>query len=57
MNFEMSVVINETQLAEFVHEVTHARPSRANHLIERFLTDLREDWLRSALLSEIGQQQ
>jgi hypothetical protein len=53
----MSVVVNETQLAKFVHEVTHARPSRANHLSERFLTDLRENWLRSAFLSKIGQQQ
>ena len=57
MDFEMSVVVNETQFTELVHEVAHARPGRADHLSECFLTDLRENWLRSAFLSKIGQQQ
>ena len=57
MDFEMSVVINETQFAELVHEVAHARPGRADHLSECFLTDLCENWLRSAFFSKIGHQQ
>ena len=44
MDFEMPVVINEAQFAELVHEVTHARPSRADHLSEHFLTYLGENW-------------
>ena len=57
MDFEMPVVINKTQFAELVHEVADTRAGRADHLGERFLTDLCEDWLRSAFLSEIGHQQ
>jgi hypothetical protein len=37
--------------------VAHARPGCADHLSERLLTDLRANWLRSAFLSKIGQQQ
>ena len=53
----MSIVINEPQLTELVHEMADARPGRADHLGERFLTDLRKNWFRSAFLSEIGHQQ
>jgi hypothetical protein len=53
----MSVVVNETQLAEFVHEVTHARPSRADHLSERLLTYVGENLLLLTFISKIGQQQ
>ena len=53
----MSVVFDETQLAELVHEVAHVRPGCADHLSECLLTDLRENGLRSALLSKIGHQQ
>ena len=54
MDFEMPVVINETQFAELVHEVADTRAGRADHLGECFLTDLCENWLGSALLSKIG---
>ena len=57
MDFQMSVVIDETQLTELVHEVAHARPGCADHLGECLLTDLRKNGLRSAFLSKIGQQQ
>src|SRR6478672_10920226 len=57
MDFEMSVVINETQFAELVHEVADTRAGRADHLGECFLTDLCENWLGSALLSKIRQQE
>ena len=41
----MSIVINEPQFTKLVHKVAHARPGRADHLGERFLTDLCENWL------------
>ena len=53
----MSIVVNEPQPTKLVHEVAHARPGRADHLGECFLTDLRENGLRSAFLSKIRQQQ
>src|ERR1043166_3737358 len=40
MHFQATVVIDETQLTELVHEVAHARPGRADHLSECLLTDL-----------------
>ena len=40
MNLKSAVVVNETQLPEFVHKGIDPRPGRANHLCQRFLTDL-----------------
>src|ERR1700752_4626856 len=57
MHFKVSVVVNEPHLAELIHKVAHARTGWADHLRERLLTDLCENWLRSAFLSKIGQQQ
>jgi hypothetical protein len=52
-----AVVVDETQLAEFVDEEAHARPRGPDHLGERFLADLRDDRLGFAFLAEIRQQQ
>jgi hypothetical protein len=54
VDFEMSIVIDEPQFTELVHEVAHARPGRADHLRECFLTDLRENWFGSAFLSKFA---
>src|SRR5216683_2379753 len=53
MDFQFSVVFDETQFAEFVHEKAHARSGRADHLRQRFLTERSHDRLRPAFLAEI----
>src|SRR6476620_3588993 len=53
MDFQGSIVFDKTQLAEFVHEKAHARPGRADHLRQHFLTELSHDRLRPAFLAEI----
>src|SRR3954469_1691287 len=53
VNFELSVVFDETQLAELVHEKAHAGSGRADHLCQHFLTVLSDDRLRTAFLAEI----
>src|SRR4051794_28539946 len=53
VNFELSVVFDETQLAELVYEKTDAGSGRADHLRQHFLTVLSDDRLRTAFLAEI----
>jgi len=54
---QLTVVFDEAQLPEFVHEGAHARAGRPDHLGERLLTDLRRDQFRRALLTDIPQEQ
>src|SRR5258708_21436791 len=56
MDFQLSVVFDKTQFAEFVHEEAHARSGRADHLLQRFLTKLSHDRLRPSFLAEICKQ-
>ncbi len=53
MDFQFSIVLDKTQFAEFVHEKTHARLGRADHLRQGFLTDLSHDRLRPAFRAEV----
>jgi hypothetical protein len=53
----MPIVIDEPELAEFVHEHAHARPRGADDLRERLLTDLPDHRLGSPLLAEIRHQE
>ena len=53
----MAVVIDKTQLPKFVHEKTHARSCRADHLRQCLLADFRYDWLRPTFLAKIRQKQ
>ena len=53
----LAVVINKTQFPEFVHEKTHARSRRADHLRQGLLADFRYDWLRPTFLAKIRQKQ
>jgi hypothetical protein len=55
MNLNVSVVVDEPKLAEFVHEKADPGSSGAYHLRQCFLTDIRTDRLRAALLPEIRQ--
>jgi hypothetical protein len=50
----MSIVVNEPQFTELVHEMADARPGRADHLGECFLIDLRENWFRSAFIPKLA---
>src|ERR1700737_1613723 len=56
MDLELSVVLDKTQFAEFVHEKAHARSGRADHFRQRFLTEISHDRLRPAFLAEIRKQ-
>ena len=52
-----SVIVNESQFPEPVHEKTDPRPRGAYHLCEGFLTHLGDYSLGSAFLAEMSQQQ
>jgi hypothetical protein len=53
VNLDMPVVADQAELAKLVHEMTDAGAGRTDHFGQRFLTDVRADWLRSAFLPEI----
>jgi hypothetical protein len=53
VNFNVAVVINKTQFPEFVHEKTHARSRRADHLRKCLLADFCYYWLRPTFLTKI----
>jgi hypothetical protein len=53
VNLKGSVVLDEPELAELVHEEAHARSRRANYFRERLLTNLRYNRLWPSLLAEI----
>jgi hypothetical protein len=57
VDLQNPVVLDEPELAEFVHEPAHARPRGADDLRERLLTDLPNDGLGSAFLAEISHQE
>ena len=57
MHLDPAVVRDEAKLPEFVHEEAHARPRRADHLCERFLTDLCDYRFWLLVLAEVRKQQ
>jgi hypothetical protein len=57
VDFDAAVVIDQAQFSKFVHEKTHARPGRSDHLRKRLLADFCYDRLRPTFLAEIRQQQ
>ncbi len=50
VHVQSAVVFQEAQFSELVHEEMDAGPRGADHLGQRFLTDLRNDWFRLACL-------
>jgi hypothetical protein len=54
MDFQFSVVFDKAQFAEFVHEKAHPRSGRADHLRQRFLTEVSHDRLRPAFFAEVN---
>ena len=57
MDFQTSVVVDEAELAESVHEKADSRASGANDASQGFLADLWNDRLGCAFLPEVRQQQ
>ena len=57
MDLQVTVVIDEAQLPEFVHKLTDTRPGRADHLRERLLANLGRHRLRPTFLAEIREEQ
>ena len=55
VHMQLAIVIDEAQLPELIHKETDTGTRSADHLGERFLTDLRNDRLRLALLPEMRQ--
>ena len=53
---QLSVVLDESQVSELVHEKVDARTRRADHLGKRFLRDFRYALLRSLPFTEPRQQ-
>ena len=53
----MPVVADEAQFAKLVHEMADSGSSGADHLRQRFLTDVRIYLLRATFLSEMREQQ
>jgi len=56
MDLKFTIVFDESQFAEPVHEKAHARSGRADHLRQSFLTEPSHDRLRLSLLAEICKQ-
>src|SRR5258708_26607793 len=54
MDFQLSVVFDKAQFAEFVHEEAHPRSGRADHLRQGFLTKLSHDRLRPASVGAVS---
>src|ERR1700732_4926287 len=57
VNFDLSVVVDETFFAELVHEETYSRTRGADHSRQRLLAESHRDRRRIAFLAEIGEQQ
>ena len=55
VHVQPAVVVYEAQFAELIHEETDAGARGADHLGQRFLTDLGNDRLRLAFFPEMGQ--
>src|ERR1700712_4275166 len=53
MDFDFSVVADQAEFAEFVHEETDAGAGGPDHLGQGFLTDVGSDRLRRAFFAEI----
>src|ERR1700737_1157945 len=57
VDLDMPVVADEAQFAKLVHEMAGSGSSGADHLLERFLADVRIYRLRGSFHSEIREQQ
>ena len=54
VHVQPAVEVTESQFAKLLHEETNAGARRADHLDERFLTDLQNDRLRLLFFPKMG---
>ena len=57
MHLQTTVVVNEAELSEFVHEEVHSGAGGANHLRQSLLAQLWDDGFGLIFFSETGQDQ
>jgi hypothetical protein len=57
MHLQTTVVVNEAELSEFVHEEVHSGAGGANHLRQSLLAQLWDDGFGLIFFSETGQYQ
>jgi hypothetical protein len=57
VNFQAAVIIDESQLAKFIHEGAYARPRGADNLGECFLADFCYDRFRFPFLAKVSHQE
>src|ERR1700722_8239008 len=57
VDFDFSVIADEAEFAELVHEEADAGTGGPDHLRKGCLADIRDDRLRTTFFSEVGQQQ
>jgi hypothetical protein len=57
VDLQVTVVVDEPELAKLVHEEVHSRPCRADHFGQDFLRDLRKGAVRRFGLTVPSQQQ
>jgi len=57
VNVDATVVFDKPQLAKAIHEKADAGAGGADHLRQRFLRDLRNQWFRLPRLPEFGHEQ
>jgi hypothetical protein len=50
VDFDLAVVVNQAQFSKFVHKKAYAGARRTDHLRERLLADLGDDWLGSTVV-------
>ena len=53
VDFNVAVVVNETQFPKLVHEKTHARACRSDHFRQCLLADFRNDRLGPTFFAKI----
>ena len=57
MHVQFTVVFNKAELSEFIEKETDARPRRADHFGQCFLTDLRNGGLGLLVFTEVSQEE
>src|SRR4030095_9158954 len=57
VDLQSAVVLDEAELAKFVHEIVDPRPRRTHPRRQYLLIDLGNDGFQLAVLAEVGEQQ
>ena len=57
VHVDTTIIFQEAQLPELIHEETDAGACSADHLVEHVLIDLRNERVRLAFFPEMGHEQ